>query len=156
MSAPIATPIGAPAGIALEDGYSSVIVLSVDPTLAFFEKEVQPSATDGGDAIDITTMRNLTHRTKAARSLKETGEISVTCAYSATGTLRAAIDLAVNDDTGTITQYWPDGSGRVAWGYLQKVEYQSLKEGEQPEANLTFVITNRDPVAGTEDPPVDF
>lgn len=154
MTAPATTPIGIPAGIALEDGFSSVIVFSINPNLSLFEKEVQPSSTDGGDPIDITTMRNKTHRTKAARSLKETGEMSVTCAYDPSQ--RAQLELAVNDDRGSVTQYWPDGSGRSAWGYLQKLDFQSMKEGEQPEVNATIAITNRDPATGDEEPPVDF
>ena len=50
MSAPTVTARGTPAGTKLDDGFSTKVAFAADPTIAFFEKTVQPPGFDGGDA----------------------------------------------------------------------------------------------------------
>lgn len=144
MAAPSATPRGTPGGIAMPDGFSSVITLALDDDIQFFEKTVQPPGMDGGDEIDITTMHNSAWRTSAARSLKTLTEVTATVAYDPAVLGAAAIQAAINrEDTVTVT--FSDGSTIAFFGYLKNFEPSEMEEGAQPEATVTITPTNVDP-----------
>lgn len=151
MAAPATTARVAPTGIRLDDGYSTKIAFARDSNIQFWEKTVQPPSVDGGDAIDTTTMHNATYRTMAARSLITLGESKCTVAYDP-DVYNAIIQL-VNQE-GAITVSFPDGSTLSFFGFLSKFEPGDLAEGEQPEADVTIIPTNWDPVNRVEAAPV--
>lgn len=148
MSSPTATNRGTPGGIPLHDGFSSVIVFSVNATIELYIKSVQPPSTDGGDPIDQTTMHNTTYRTKYARSLIEHGPGTAKCAYDPN--LYTSIISLINNKSGSVTYWFADGSNIAFWGYLQKFEPQEMTDGAMPEANITVIQTNWDPTAHVE------
>lgn len=151
MAAPSATVRSAPAGIKLEDGFSTKITFALDPDISFWEKTVQPPSLDGGDPIDTTTMHNVDWRTKAPRQLITSGDGSSTVAYDPA--VYSQILAIVNRPT-TITYTLPDGSSYAIYGFLQKFEPSALAEGEMPEATVTIVHTNWDATNRVEAAPV--
>lgn len=147
MTAPVATTRGTPAGIPLDDGFSCKITFALDSDISFWEKTVQPPGIDGGDAIEFTSMHNVTWRTFAARQLKTLTSGKTSVMYDP-----AVYDqiLAIVNQATTITITFPDGSTYAFYGYLQKFEPSELQEGENPMADVTFQPTNWDPTAHVE------
>jgi len=135
----------------LEDGYQSLVTIAADTNIDFWEKTSQPPGLDGGEPIPITTMHNVLYRTFVARELITLTPISFTAAYDP-----AVYDqiLAVLNVHTTITVSFSDGSTIAFYGYLQKFEAAALVEGTQPEATITIVPTNYDPVNHVEAGPV--
>lgn len=144
MAAPSATPRGTPGGLAMPDGFSSLITLASDDDIQFFEKTVQPPGMDGGDAIETTTMHNTAWRTLAARSLKTLTDVTATVAYDPAVLDSGAIQAAINRED-TITVTFSDGSTIAFYGYLRTFEPSEMEEGAQPEATVTITPTNVDP-----------
>lgn len=138
-------------GRKLADGYSTKIAFSVNPKIEFWEKTVGAPGTDGGDAIDTTTMFNSTWRTMAARSLKTLKEFTVTAAYDPE--VMEQINAIINVE-GSVTINYPDGSTYDFFGYLRDTDPDQLEEGTQPEMTLTIQPTNYDPVNCVEAAPV--
>lgn len=137
-----------PNGTMLEDGYSTKIAFENAPDIALWERTVQAAGRDGGDAIDITTMHNVTSRTKTSRALTDTTDGSFTAGYDPA--VRDTIDAQVNVEQG-ITYTMPDGSTQNEWGYLRSFTPQSHSEGTMPEANVVIVHTNRNPTSKVEE-----
>src|SRR5437773_1398887 len=81
MAAPATTARQTPAGIHLDDGFSTKIAFAANPTISFWEKAVKPPGLDGSAPIDTTTMHNTAYRTMAPRSLKTATESSTSVAY---------------------------------------------------------------------------
>lgn len=150
MGAPTPTVRATPSGRKLEDGYQSLITFALDTDVALWEKSVQPPGLDGGEKIDQTTMHNVTQRTYSARSLYEVTDSQITCAYDPH--VYNHIKALINQET-TITVTFPNGDTLAFFGYLQKFEPNELTEGEQPEATVTIVATNKDS-SGVEQTPV--
>lgn len=148
MTAPAPTARTTPGGNAIIDGYQTLITFAADPDVSIWEKTVKPPGIDGGDKIDITTMHNEELRTFAARSLKTLTDGSSKVAYDAAFYEQAK--SLVNVET-AITITFRTGDTLVFYGYLQKFEADDLAEGSQPEATVSFVATNRDPVTGAEE-----
>ena len=147
MPPPAATARGTPAGIKLEDGFSTKITFANNPTLCIWERTVQPPGLDGGDPVDQTTMFNVTYRTMSSRRLKTMTPGNITAGYDP----RVYADvLAQINVKQTITITFPDGSTVAFYGFLQNFEPQPNEEGKMPEANLRFVPTNADPTTGAE------
>lgn len=152
MGAPTHTARGAgPSGIKLEDGFSSVLRIAAAPTVGLWTKGLRPPGLDGGDPIPQTTMENDLWRTFAPRALITLTEASAKAAY----------DPAVYDDLqaiinvpGSMTYHFSDGSWLDFFGYLKNFQPNELSEGNQPEADITWVATNVDPANGTEAGPV--
>lgn len=149
--APSTTVRQTPAGIMLNDGFSTKIAFQSDPDVSFWEKTVQPPGIDGGDAIEITTMHNTTWRTMVPRALKTLTEITGTAAYDPNVVNNVNSLINVNND---ITVHFPDGSTLDFYGYLKSVEFGENTEGEQPELTYTIVPTNYDNVNRVEAGPV--
>ena len=147
MTAPSATARSAPGGIALKEGFSTKITLASDPDISFWEKDVQPSAYDGGDPIDISTMHNTTYRTKAPRSLVDVGAVQSKVAYDPA--VITQIMSIINVST-TITVTHPDGSTEAAYGYLRSFTRDAHADGAQPEGTIVLEITNYDNTANVE------
>ncbi len=147
MSAPTPSTRGTPSGIRLDDGFSSKISFASNLTVEFWEKTIKPPGLDGGDAVQTTTMHNVTYRTMGPRQLKTLTDCTTVVAYDPN--VYVTILALINVRT-TITVKFPDGSTLAFYGFLQKFEPSELKEGEQPEATITIVPTNYDPVGHVE------
>lgn len=132
---------GTPAGTKLPDGYQSLITLTNDTDIEFFEKTVQPPGADGGDSVDQTTMHNVTVVTKAAQTLIDFTDSPSTVAYDPIVLNSILAQININQ---LVTYLMPDGSTWDFFGYLQKFEPSPLVRGEQPEATVTIVVTNVD------------
>ncbi len=104
-----------------------------------FEKEVTPFGLDGGDANDITTMRNTFMRTMAPRRLKTATEMPCTIAYDPSILTDMYRLLNINQQ---VRVYFPDGSLWQFFAYVRVFKPNALKEGEQPTAELTIQPTN--------------
>lgn len=151
MSAPANTARGTPAGIKLKDGYSSTIAFAANATISFWEKEITPPGLDGGEKVPQTTMLNAALRTFSSRGLYELSDVTVKAAYDPNVLTQIASIINVE---GSITVKWKDGSTYDFFGYLQKFMPDALSDGQQPEATITIVCTNWDPVAKVEAAPV--
>lgn len=152
MAVPATTPISAPAGIRLGDGYSTRIKFAADTDVSFWEKTIPPPGLDGGEAIDNTTMVNTAWRTFAPRALVTLTEFSFSAAYDPNA-YNNILDNLLNVE-GAITVHFPDLSTIDFYGFLRMFEPQDHEEGTQPEANVTIRPTNYDPVNNVEAAPV--
>jgi hypothetical protein len=151
MAAPTPTTRVSPTGIKLKDGYQTLVTIALDTNIEFWEKAVTPPGMDGMDKIDQTTMHNIRWRTCAPRSLVTLTDAPMTVAYDPQ--VYTSVLAVLNVET-TITERFPDGSTLAYYGFLQKFEPQELTEGAQPEATITIVPTNFDPVNKVEAAPV--
>jgi hypothetical protein len=151
MAAPADTTRSTPVGLMLEDGFSSKIAFARDPDISLWEKSMKPPGAEGGDAIEQTTMHNLSYRTMAARALITLTESTCKCAYDPQ--VYSQIIQLINQ-AGAITQHYPDGSKLSYYGFLKTFEPDELQEGVQPEASFTITPTNRDPDTLEEAGPV--
>jgi hypothetical protein len=133
----------------IDDGYQTLVTLAVDPDIKIWEKSVTPPGFDGGDAIDITTMHNVSLRTKAARALVEITDITFSGAYA--GASLAQIRAVINVET-TITVHMPDGYSIAQFGFLKSFEPGDHTEGEMPEGTFTVVITSVDETGAEQNP----
>lgn len=147
MAAPTPTTRSTPVGIKLDDGFSSKITFAADPDISFWEKTLQPPGVDGGDAVETTTMHNVTYRTMGPRQLKTLTNSSSVVAYDPA--VLTQIIALINVRT-TITVTFPDGSTWAYYGFLKSFEPSDLQEGEQPEATVEIVPTNFDPTNKVE------
>src|SRR4051812_20762366 len=134
MAAPTLSTRGAPSGIRMEDGFPTKLSFAANPTVEVWERSIKPPGMDGGDPIPTSTMHNLAVHTFAPRSLIKYDPISVLVNYDPNVylSLKALVNVR-----GSITIRWYDGSTLTFYGYLQKVEFSELKEGDEPEATLT-------------------
>ena len=132
----------------LRDGFPTTITISGAGT-TFWEKTVQPPGIDGGAAIDITTMRNTSLRTKWPRKLYELSPVELSVAYDPTvyDTIKAAINV-----NGAIVVTFPDHGTLTFYGYLQKFTPEANEEGKEPMARITIQPTNMN--GGAETAPV--
>lgn len=147
MAAPSPTPRVTPNGIPLRNGFRTLVTLSLDTNINFWEREVTPGGIDNGDPIDTTTMHTVRHRTKAPRDLVESTDIEISAAYDP---VTYSECLAACGAEGTITVTFRDGSTRAVYGYLKSFIPEACSEGEMPMAAVTFVVTNWDPANDVE------
>ena len=140
-----------PHGIRLDDGFSTKIAFAADPDVSFWEKTVTPPGIDGGDAIETTTMHNVTWRTMAARALKTLTDAATTVAYDPQ--VIDQINALINVE-GWITVSFPNGDTLDFFGFLKSFTPGDLVEGGFPDAEVVIVCTNKDPATGLESAPV--
>jgi hypothetical protein len=135
----------------MENGFKTLITFPTHPAIKFQEKEVQPFGVEGGDEIDVSTMRNTTVKTKAPQALLDFTNGNITVAYE--GAVLAQIIALVNVNQ-LIVITLPTGHGTWSfWGYLKNFIPGANVPGEQPEAEAEFVCTNRN-ASGVETVPV--
>lgn len=151
MAAPTPTARGTPSGYSLKDGFRSLITLSHNTTISLWEISVKPIGADGGDAIDQTTMHNVTYMTKAPQRLIDLTDGSFKFAYDPA--VKATILAELNREQ-TFTQLFSDGSTEAVFGFLKSVEFDELVKGTRPEGTAVFVPTNWDPTNKVEAGPV--
>ena len=154
MAAPVPTARGTPAGTRIDDGFRTLITFALNPTINFWEKEVMPPGYDGGDPVSTSTMHNLTFRTMNPRKLVTMSECTVLVAYDPFLFSQSGNNLfgLLNRKT-TVTVTFPDGTTLAFFGYLQKAKPNACKEGDQPDMEITIIVTNQDPVSGVETGP---
>lgn len=150
MAAPSPSQRTTPTGFKMPDGYQALVSFGAQPTIQLWEKVVKPPGIDGKEAIDTTTMHNINWRTYAHRHLMTLTESQFTAAYDPD----AYNDMlrAINRDD-TITFHYPDGSSLAFYGFMQKLDFAELKEGEFPELTCTITPTNWDVQNGVEAAP---
>lgn len=133
-----------PSGFKMPDGYQSLIVSKNHPTIALWIQTVKFASIDGGDKIVTTTMYNLEWHTAAARHLKKMDDATFKAAFDPDILAENQIVAAINDNTDTITEHWPDGSSRCYYGCFTKMGPPEMKEGEFPVADFTVIVRNTD------------
>jgi len=148
MTSPTVTALGTPTGHPLADGFSTRVVFSANTTIELYIKTITPPGLDGGAGVDQTTMHNTLWKTKAPRSLIEVTDASFKAAYDPN--LYTSILALLNSKTGSVTYWFSDGSAIAFWAYLMKFQPAEVSEGTQPEADVSIVHTNWDPVAKVE------
>jgi hypothetical protein len=151
MASPVITNRVTPTGYKMPDGYRSLITWAKKPNIQFWEREVKPPGIDGKEAIDTTTMHNITWRTYAARHLKTLTESSFMAALDP-DVMNDIWSLVNNEDSVTMT--YPSNDQMAFFGFLQKVDFENFKEGEFPGITVTLTPTNWDPVGFVEAAPV--
>lgn len=136
----------------LKDGFPTTVAFTglSGPNVTFWEIETQPPGIDGGEPINITTMRNTALRTRAPRHLYDVTPVSIRAAYDPT--VYDTIIANVNVNVEIITTM-PDGATITWWGYLQRFVPEPNREGQQPVAAITLVPTNLNN-SGVETAPV--
>jgi hypothetical protein len=151
MTAPASTPRGYPTGKRLTDGFKTEFAFALNPTISFWELTVQPPGVDGGEAINTTTMLNLSWRTMAPRALRTLTPSTVNAAYDP---ILYNDILSLINHPGAATCHFSNGDTLDFYGFVQKFEPKECKEGDMPQATVIVTPTNYDPSAGTEEPPV--
>lgn len=151
MAAPATTTRQTPTGYKMPDGYQSFMTFANKPSLKVWERQVKPPGIDGGEPIDTTTMHNTAWRTREPRHLRTLDAANFMAAYDP----ESYSDLlTLINSNQAITIRFPDNSTLAFFGYLQKVEFGELKEGEMPEMTLSIVPTNWDSANKVEASPV--
>lgn len=141
MTAPVPTVRGIPSDVAMDEGFPTKIVCGSNPTICFWEKNIQPPAIDVGDLIDVTTQHNEEYETYAARVLKKLGDTGFTASYHPN--VYPQIELILGKpDTWTIL--FPNGATLAFFGVLISAEPQDMEKGKQPEIKGKIGATNRD------------
>lgn len=151
MAAPAPTVRQTPAGRKLKDGMFSRITLAIDPDISFWEKVVKPPGITNGDPIPQTTMFNVDWETKAPQAINDMTNVTGTVAYDPA--VKSQIDAAIGVETTITVTFW-DGSTWAMYGYLMLFDPQDMQKGEQPEAEIEFVITNYDNTNNVEAGPL--
>lgn len=152
MAAPATTARATPAGIKLRNGHASKIAFALDSDVSFWEKTLQPPGVDNGDAIDQTTMFSVFWMEKAAQAVNDVTDGQLTCAYDPNVYNNIITNLL--GQNGSVTIHYRDGSTLDFFGYLKSFQPAALSRGTQPEATVTFVCTNFDPVNKVQQEPV--
>lgn len=120
------------------EGYATTIDLG---GVVIWELESTPPGIDGGNPINVTSMRNTLWETQLPKTLKKLTMAKFKCAFAgeAYNTLNALINV---NRPMVITL--PDGKRISAWGWLRKFIPDPLKEGEQPTADveIEFSLVN--------------
>lgn len=143
----------------LHDGHNTRISIALQPgafgadgvaAVVFIEKEVTPPALDGGGEINITAMRNIEFRTKSPKYLLSLGNLNAKVRYDAIAYAVGNIRGVMNTNT-SITLSFP-GLGNLGvtdpvrvltfQGWLNKFAPESLKEGEDPLADIEIIPSN--------------
>lgn len=122
-----------------DDGFSTIITMSLLPAAKLFEKDITPPGVTAGGAVDTTTMRNANWRTMSPRQLKSLTPVSATVAFAFEAQEQILQVVGVNQE---ITVTFPDGSTILFWGWLEEFTPGAFTEGEQPTATITIQPSN--------------
>lgn len=124
----------------IDDGFATLITLANAPTIKLWEKEVTPPGVSGGGTNDTTTMRNTGWRTFSPKQLKTLTAIKFTAAYDPAVYNDIVAQVNVNQ---LVTVTFADGSTLQIWAFLNEFTPGSVKEGEQPTAEVSIEPTNQ-------------
>ncbi len=129
----------------LDDGYSTIIVFSLNPLARVYEKTVTPPSYIGRGAIDVTTMRNRFVLSKSPKKLVDFGNVVLTVAYDVQAYVDMSLMLAINQSMAVV---FPDLSYVGFYGWIDEWKPHELKEGEQPTAEMTIILSNQKIIGG--------
>lgn len=121
----------------LPDGFQTFIIFALLPGVLFKEKEVKPPAMQAGGAIDVTTMRNNTVRTRWHKSLTTLSEMNVVVSYDTS--VYTQIYASLLQRNGLISVNFPDNSLLTFQGWLDEFTPNQLKEGDFPLADAKII-----------------
>jgi hypothetical protein len=151
VTPPAATTRTAPTGKRQKDGFKTTVAFAGAPGFTMWEKSLTPPAIDGGGAISLADMFATTWRVKAAKSLKEMGDISGSAHYNPATYTDAMAQTNVEQ---AITILFPSGHQLSFYGFLDKFTPGENAEGNESTCSFTIVVTNRDPLTDLEAGPV--
>lgn len=151
MAAPTVTAYQAPSGTKLDDGHSTRITFSTDPTIALWIKMATPPGVDVGDPIDNTDFHNTEFVTKRLQHLLEYTDGKFTCHYDPKAYTNIRSQCGREQ---SVTWRFSDGSTVAHWGGMKSFKPNELKKGEDPTAEVEIVVTNYDPDNNVEAGPV--
>jgi len=134
----------------MDDGAVTLIEFSADSNVKMYEKTVTPPGVSSGGAIDVTTMRNTTWRTKSPKTFKDMTDGSLTVAYDPAVYTEI---LAMIGDNQSIVITFPDATTLTFWGWIDAFTPGEMVEGEQPTAEVTIIPSNMND-SGVETDPV--
>jgi len=136
----------------IDDGFPTLIAFSAGMSsapLEMWEKEVSPPGMEGGGALETTTMRNITWRTKSPKQLISLADASLVVAYDPEIYNELLGMVNVNQ---SITITFPDGEVLTFWGWIDVFSPNAIVEGEQPTADITIIPSNQN-ATGVETAP---
>lgn len=132
-----------PTGTRLGDGFATYYTFGLaSPDVGFWEVEVTPVEVDGGDAVETSTMRNTTYKTRWPQSLKSLGSSTLKAAYDPAVYVSLISQVNVNQ---LITIRFPDHSTLKFYGFIQRFAPDPIRMGEMPTATVTITATNLSP-----------
>ena len=123
----------------IQDGFSTVITFASSTSVYFKEKAVQPPGVDGGGAIDVTTMRNTSWKTKLPKQLLDMSDASFSVQYDP-HVYSDIVNMIGTNQLITIT--FPDAHYIRFWGFLDSFKPSANKIGEEPTAECVIVASN--------------
>jgi len=126
----------------MTDGFGAKVTFSgagsqID--VYMFETEVTPPGFSGGGAIDHSTMRNTTYRTKVPKDLIDMSPASFVGGYDPD--LYTEILTAINVNQEIVITF-ADGSTLTFWGWIDEFTPTGMNENEMPTANITIIPSN--------------
>lgn len=138
----------------LTDGFNTTITFP-GAGVTFIEKEVTPPGLDGGGPIDLTAMRNVRWRTMNPKALITLTKMDLKSRWDPVIYSTIVASMNVNQ---TVVLNFPTLTNAPArkltfWGWLNKFQPESLKEGEDPLADMEVFPSNHN-AAGVETAPV--
>ena len=125
----------------LKDGFSASIGFANlnSGQILVHETDVTPPGVDGGDAIEVTTMRNTAYRTFAPRSLKTMTPCKVVGGYEVDAYSDVIAQVNLNQ---LVTITFSDDSTIEFYGFLKSFTPNGMTEGAMPLADIEIVPTN--------------
>jgi hypothetical protein len=131
----------------IDDGHPTIINFP-GAGITFWEKEVTPPGMDSGGPNDVTTMRNITFRTKSPKRLITLTQMKLKVAYDPAVYTTISAQIGINQ---VIVIAFPDTTTMTFWGWLDKFTPDNIREGEQPTAEITIECSNHN----NANPPVE-
>ena len=119
------------------------------------EVSITPPSVQGGGALEVTTHRNGTWRTKAPKKLKDLGELTFSGIYDPSEFNTTGIGELNSNQQITVT--FPDTSTLVFYGFVDSFSPGEITPGELPTVEVTVIVTNQNgsgTAGGTETAPV--
>ncbi len=151
MTAPTPAARATPSGRFLGDGYQTLVALTADTNIEFFEVTVTPPGIEMDDPNDTTTMHNVDWRTMSPRTLSKLTDTTITANYDPV--VYNSI-LAIIGTVTVVTIHFPDGSSLCFYGFVKSFQPGELSEGNKPTCTVMIVATNQDPLTCAEAGPV--
>jgi len=127
----------------LIDGFPTTIVFD-GCSLTICVKTLTPPEMDSGGSIDINGMTPTTRkfRLRAPKRLISLNSMSLTAAYDPIiydqGMIVARARVGAIQ---SFTVVFSNGDTLIFYGFVEKISFQEIKEGEQPMVNITITPT---------------
>lgn len=125
----------------LDDGHSTTLTFSMDPSVEFWEVRLTPPGLDAGGVNDLTNMRTVLWRQRSPKKLITLTAMSGTAFWDPVVFSSLVTMLGKNQQ---ITFNFSDGSELLFWGWLDKFVPGEAREGSPVEASFTVEPSNHD------------